>query len=247
MHRLFRLAALSALVLAPLSAAAPRASADAIHTPGTLVRNPAERAFPDISANINGVVNYVYDPTTQTGNFHVTNTPYLIAGGPTSDQEFAVAPNASDGIRQQILNVTLDSKGNLVSGGVNTYSLYGTINAGGQTFSGLLLQGTPTSFGSLDLGPQAQGMSVFDLEMKVTGGELAKYFGADAYMRITPELDSTFQGHFDQNFSAIKATSNTRAYHSPQPFPIPEPTTTVVLLLGGAGLVYRQRARLASR
>jgi hypothetical protein len=237
MHRLCRLAAVSGLVLASLAATGQKASA-------ALIRNPADRAFPDISANINGVVNYVYDPTTQTGNFHVTNTPYLIAGGPTADQEFAVNPNASDGVRQQILNVTLDSQGNLVQGGINTYSLYGTINAGGQTFSGLLLQGTPTKFGSLDLGSAAQGMSVFDLEMNITGGALAKYFGPDAYMRIVPELNSTFQGRFDQNFSAIKATSNTRAYHSPQPFPIPEPTTLLIVLLGGAGVVYRHRSRL---
>jgi hypothetical protein len=236
MHRMRRLAVLSGLILTSMTALGHNASA-------ALIRNPATRSFPDVSADINGTVNYTYNPSSGTGQFVVNNTPYLVAGGPTAASEFAVTPMA-DGTRRQSLDITLDSQGNLVPGPNNTYELWGQIVANGQTISGLLLKGTPTSFGSLDLGAAAQGMSVFDLNMTVTGGALASFFGPDAYMRITPELDSTFQGRFDQNFSAIKATSNTRAYNSPQPFPVPEPTTLLVVLAGSAGLAYRHRTRL---
>jgi len=239
MHRMHRFAILSGLILTTMSTFGRPASAD-------LIRNPAGRSYPDISANINGVVNYAYDSSTATGNFHVTNTPYLIAGGKTAATEYAVTPD-TDGSRRQVLNVALDSKGNILPGTGNTYELYGTVTAGTQTFSGLLLKGTPTAFGSLDLGSVASDSDIFDLEMNITGGALAPYFGSEAYMRITPELESTFTGRFDQNFSASKATSNTRAYHSPQPFPVPEPTTLLVVLAGGLGMAYRHRRRLAAR
>src|SRR5262249_51778980 len=133
--------------------------------------------------------------------------------------------------------------GNLVSSGTNTYSLYGSVTTNGQTFSGLLLSGTPTGFGSQDLTPVGiQGASFFDVNMNVTGGALAPYFGPDAYIRIAPELQSTFTGSFTQDFSAAKATSNTRGYHSPHPFPIPEPATVFVLVAGGGfGIFLRSR------
>jgi hypothetical protein len=239
MHRMRRLVVLGGLALAALTGLSQQA-------PAALLMPNAGRAYPDVAADINGVVNYTYDPGSQTGNFTVTNTPYLIAGGPTSSQEFDIAPDAN-GIRQQSLNITLDQNGNLVQGASNTYSLYGTVTTNGQTFSGLLLSGTPTGFGSQDLTPVGiQGASFFDVNMNITGGALAPYFGPDAYMRIAPELQSTFTGSFSQNFSAAKATSNTRAYHSPHSFPIPEPTTLLVLLAGGGfGMFHRYRRRLA--
>jgi hypothetical protein len=235
---MFRFVVLAGLALAALPCFPGQARA-------ALINPTAGRAYPDIAADINGVVNYTYDATSQTGVFHVTNTPYLIAGGPTSSQEFAINPN-SDGIRQQVVNLTVDQNGNLVTSASNTYSLYGTVTTtNGQTFSGLLLSGTPTAFGSQSLRPVGiVGSDVFDLNMNITGGALAPYFGPDAYMRISPELNSTFTGSFNQDFSASKATSNTRAYHSPHPFPIPEPATVLVVLAGGAGLVLRHRRRL---
>jgi hypothetical protein len=236
MHRMRRLAVWAGLALGSLSAVNVTASA-------ALIMPDAGRAYPDIAADINGTVNYTYNASTQTGNFQLTNTPYLIAGGNSAQSEFAINPN-SDGIRQQIVNLNLDKNGNLITGASNTYALYGTVTAGGQTFSGLLLQGTPTSFGSQDLGAIGiQGSDVFDMNIDITGGALASYFGASAYMRLTPELQSTFTGAFDTNFSATKATSNTRSYNSPHPFPIPEPTTLLVLVAGGAGLLVRRHRR----
>jgi hypothetical protein len=239
MHRMRRLAVWAGLALGSLSAVNMTASA-------SLIKPDAGRAYPDIAADINGTVNYTYNPSTQTGNFQVTNTPYLIAGGNSHSSEFAINPN-SDGIRQQIVNLNLDKNGNLIAGSSNTYALYGTVTAGGQTFSGLLLEGTPTSFGSQDLSAVGiEGSDVFDMNINITGGSLAGYFGSTAYMRLTPELQSTFTGSFASNFSATKATSNTRSYNSPHPFPIPEPTTLLVLVAGGAGLLVRRHRRRAA-
>lgn len=238
MHRMRRFVVLAGLALAAFSGLAEQASA-------ALINPNAGRAYPDVAADINGVVTYTYNPTSHTGTFNVTNTPYLIAGGPTASQEFDILPD-SNGIRQQTLNINLDKNGNLIAGSGNTYSLYGSITTNGQTFSGLLLSGTPTAFGSQDLTPVGiQGSSFFDVNMNVTGGALAPYFGPDAYIRIAPELQSTFNGQFDTNFSAAKATSNTRGYHSPHPFPIPEPTTLLVLIAGGGfGIFHRHRRRM---
>ncbi len=241
MHRMRRFVALAGLALLGSSLLAGSASAD-------LIKPNANRTYPDVSADINGVVNYTWNGSTGTGNFHLTNTPYLIATGNTSADEFAIQPNSSDGIRQQVLNVNLDGNGNIIPGSQNSYALYGTAVISGQTFSGLLLSGTPTKFGSQDLKPLGiQDSSIFDVGINVTGGALAQYYGDAAYMRITPELGSTFAGKFNENFSAQKATSNTRSDSPHQEFPIPEPSTILIVLAGGFGLLYRQRRRVASR
>jgi hypothetical protein len=237
MHRMRRFLAMLGLAALSLTFAGRSATA-------ALINPNAQRSFPDISADINGTVNYQFNSGTNTGVFNVTNTPYLIAGGPTSNLEFGIQPDSS-GVRQQVLNVALDSNGNIIAGSPNNnYQLWGSITANGQTFSGLLLQGTPVQFGSQALNSLGiNGSSLFDVNMNITGGALAAYFGPDAYMRITPELQSTFTGVFNTNFSAVKATSNTRAYHSPSPFPVPEPATVLVVLAGSVGLVARHRRR----
>jgi PEP-CTERM motif len=222
------------LTLSVAAAFAGKASAD-------LIRPTAGRAYPDIAADINGSVNYSYDTSSQTGNFQVTNTPYLLAGGPSPSDEFAITPDA-EGIRKQIVNIALDHAGNLVASAGNSYELWGTVQAGGQTFTGLLLKGVPTAFGSQFQGPMgSQGSAIFDLDISVTGGALASAFGKDAYMSIQPEIQITFSGSFTDDFSAAKATSNTRAYHAPLPFPAPEPTTLALLVAGGAVILYLRR------
>lgn len=211
-----------------------------------LIRPNAGRAYPDIAADINGRQTYDYNETTQSGRFEVTNTPYLIAGGPSADQEYAILPG-TDGVRSQTVVARIDSTGKLVEDAGNLYELKGTITADGQTFSGILLSGVPTAFGSQDLGVAGiEGSDAYDFDLKITGGALAPYFGADAYMRITPELQSTFDGTFTKSFTGVKATSNTRGYNSPQPFPIPEPSTLVLMAAcGGIGLVFRHRRRVS--
>ncbi len=237
MFRNRRLAVLASLALLG-SAVLGGGSASA-----ALIKPNAGRAYPDIAADINGKVNYTYNSSTETGVFHVINTPYLIAGGASSSAEFPVTTN-EDGVRQQVINIALDKNGNLVTSEVNSYALYGTIQTDGKTYTGLLLQGTPTSFGFQDLdGVGIQGSDVFDLNLDVTGGSLASYFGSEAYIRVTPELLSTFRGRFDEDFSAVKATSNTRSYVAPQPFPVPEPTAWLIFAAGGLGGIYRRYRR----
>jgi hypothetical protein len=238
MHRMLRFAIPIALSLLYLVAATTQASA-------SLLRPNAGRAYPDIAGDINGSVTYSFNPVTQTGLFSVRNTPYLLAGGSTADQEYLVQANSDTGIRSQELKLTLDPTGQLVASSDNMYELWGTIVADGQTFSGLLLKGTPTGFGFHDLDALGiSGADLFDVTIDINGGALASFFGSDAYMRIAPELTSTFHGRFDKDFSAVKATSNTRSYASPQPFPVPEPGSVAVLLLGVIGLAMR-RLRLA--
>jgi hypothetical protein len=237
-----RLVALSGLVLLGSTLWASPAAASSY-----LIKPDAGRAYPDIAADINGTVNYTYNAATSTGNFHVTNTPYLIAGGPTSAEEWAITPTES-GLRQQAINLNLDSTGKLIDGPSNTYTMYGTITTDEGTFTGLLLSGTPTAFGYQDLDTVGvKGTDLFDLTVAITGGALAKYFGTEAYIRLMPELKSTFTGSFSENFSAEKATSNTRSYVSPQPFPVPEPGTILVLALGGLGVIGRHRLRRLAR
>lgn len=228
---------IASLTVVLFTALAGQAQAD-------LIRPNPDRAYPDVAADVNGVVSYGFNPSTGLGDFHLTNTPFLLAGGPTPDLEFSIIPNA-DGIRRQIVNVALDSSGHFVSDPGNFYQLYGTVTAGGHTYSGLLLEGIPTAFGWQYRGPTgSQGSAIFDMNINVTGGQLKSAFGPDVYMSIEPELQITFDGNFNKTFTAAKATSNTRAYHSPLPFPSPEPTTLAILLSGGVfGLLARRKFR----
>jgi hypothetical protein len=207
--------------------------------PAELIRPRAGRAYPDIVADVHGVQTYTYDPATRTGEFQVTNTPYLMALGPSSASEVNVLPT-DDGTRQQIVKLRLDQYGRLVNNPDNTYEVYGRVIVGGQTYDGLLLKGTPTSFGSMN-------RDVFDLNMKITGGALQPIFGNDAYLRIAPEGQSTFDGSFTKNFSGTEALSNIRGYHAPRPLPVPEPTALLLLLTTGLGwlvlCLWRQRRR----
>ncbi|WP_169977081.1 PEP-CTERM sorting domain-containing protein [Tautonia rosea] len=212
-----------------------------------LIRTDPKLAFPDVlAAAINGRIEYDFDEASQRGVLTMTNTPWEIAGDETTSFPIEHADGSN---KSQRLVLNLDASGNIVSDPSNLYELYGRIVAGDQTFDGLLLKGTPTKFGWLDFGsPSAPiGLDMFDVEIEVTGGELARYFGDTAYMEFTPLLESTFEGAFNNDFTGLKPVSNIRSYNSPEPFPIPEPTTIVVLLSGGAALLYhRHRRRIVS-
>jgi len=253
MHRMRYLVRWLGLVSWSLALVASPAAAD-------LLRPDAKRSFPDIAADINGRIDFEFDDTTQTGTFQMSNTPFLIAGGPTSDSEFAVLPN-SDGVRSQSLTVRLDTQGRVVEHSDNRFEMRGRIVTDTGTFDGVLLAGTPTEFGFLDLGPLSNpttdpmaaseapmlGVDIFDTNIEVTGGELAPFFGGTAYLRITPELESTFQGRFTESFSALKATSNVRSYNPQEPFPIPEPSAIAVLIVGGAAVLWNRHGRRRRR
>jgi len=206
-----------------------------------LIQPTLERSYPDIAADVNGVVQYTYNGSS--GTFTMRNTPFLLATGPDAAQEFTILPTG-EGIRRQSLSVALDSAGKFLDSNSNSYELYGTTTVDGQSFSGLLLQGKPINFGSKDNG----AFDMFDLEINLTGGALADAFGDNAYILIRPELQSSFTGDFATNFSSQKATSNTRGSYTPVP-PVPEPATWMILIGGGAGLAMfnRRRLRVAAR
>jgi hypothetical protein len=215
--------------LIAVAASAGVASAD-------LIQPILERSYPDIAADVNGVVQYNY--SNGSGTFTMKNTPFLLATGPESAQEHNILTTA-DGLRRQSLSVALDSNGKFVESSSNTYELYGTTSVDGQTFTGLLLQGKPTNFGYQDNG----AFDMFDLEIALTGGALADAFGENAYILIRPELQSSFTGDFASSFTAQKATSNTRGNYNPVP-PVPEPATWMILIGGGAGLALFNRRRM---
>lgn len=230
MHRmrcLFAKAGLSLLVA--LAAGAP-VSAELIQAPGG-------RAYPDLAGAITGTQQYTFDAAKGTGTFQASNTPFLLTTGPSAANESIVQPDA-DGTRSQVLNLTLDQNGHLVSDPSNSYSLYGTVVVGGKTFQGLLLQATPTAFGA-----QAGTPAAFNLDLKVTGGELAQTFGPSVYMEVHSALDSKFDGSFAKSFRTRIDSSNTLGYQAPAPAPVPEPRTLVVLLAGGVWFFFHRRRR----
>jgi hypothetical protein len=207
--------------------------------------NPPQ-TFPDISSDIVGQLNYTYDPSSKVGTLDVTNAPSILAAGPTASQESFIFDNGSQ-TRQQSLQVQLDSSGNIVAGSGNTFSMTGSVTVGGQTYSGVLLQGTPIAFGWQPTQTPPIGSSAFDVEVKLTGGLLQSQYGADAYIQLTPELNSTFANSFTANFSAEKAVTNVRPLSPSSPSAVPEPSMFAILLVcGGAAAVYRKRCRHAA-
>lgn len=216
-------------------------------TRADLLRPNATQSFPDLSSDIVGTQTYAFNPTTQTGLFQVQNSPAVLALGPTQSSEYFVNSLSGGSPSSQTIQMTLDSNGNLVTGGTNSYSLYGSVNYGGKLYSGLLLQGTPTAFGYASPNPQAPSMGIYDANIKLTGGLLQSLYGNTAYMRIIAETNSTFTGTFNQSFLGLKAMTNVRSYEAAQFAPVPEPTAFAVLLAcGGAGLAYHRRRALRS-
>src|SRR4051812_41350211 len=99
MHRMRHPIARAFLASTLAATLAHRASAE-------LIRPATDRVYPDVAADINGVQDYDYDPTTQTGRFHVTNTPFLLALGSSIADEYNVLPD-SEGVRRQTVNLKL--------------------------------------------------------------------------------------------------------------------------------------------
>ncbi|HEY2156624.1 MAG TPA: PEP-CTERM sorting domain-containing protein [Isosphaeraceae bacterium] len=222
------------MTFAALALSAPASRAALLHPTDT-------SQFPDLSAGfVSGTMQY----TASTGQLAIQNTPYALAMGTSGSAQFDVIADAA-GQRTQTLDVTLNPDGTVKQSSNNIYDLYGQVTLNGKTYSGLLLQGTPTAMGSLNLATaptNVQGASMFDFDVSVTGGLLANVFGSEAYVRLTAERWSTFNGSFSQDFAGGKVASNIRGYFPTPPVPIPEPTTLVVLIAcGGAGLLRRVR------
>jgi len=215
---------------------------------GDLIRPKTARTYPDIAGDIVGSQTYTFDPASKTGTFQVTNSPQLIALGPTGSDMSSVTPD-QDGTLSQTLQLTLNQNGQIVANPDNRFQLYGSVVIGNQVYRGLLLEGSPTAFGvQSETRKSLNGADVFDLNVKITGGQLAQAFGPEAYFRVIPQSNSTFQGSFASSFSGEKPLTNLRALQGHLPSPIPEPSPLVVLLTAGAGvLVCRLRQRFRSR
>jgi PEP-CTERM motif len=217
---------------------------------GDLIRSNPARSFPDIAGDIVGSQTYTYDPVTETGTFAFVNAPHLIALGPSAKEMVHLHPD-EDGTLTQSLQLKLDRFGRLIVGPHNRFEIRGSVVIGDRTYQGLLLEGRPTAFGAEAAEGGSNGSrnsEVFDLNMQITGGQLANAFGQEAYLRIVPQADSTFNGQFTSDFSSAKPLSNLRAARKGMPATVPEPTTLVTLLTFGAGaLAYRLRRRLANR
>ena len=241
MHRMHRPLVAAALVLS-FGALVRPASAD-------LLRPKDTREFPDLTAFANGYQTYSYDAGTRTGVFQLANVPFLLTSAKNTDGSFdqANVGATDDGVVAQKVTAVLDSTGKLVDSPLNTFQVYGKVVLDGQTYSGLLLQGTPTAFGAQTLKPTVDGEDLFDMKLQITGGAMADLYGKNAYMRVTAEANSTFDGVFTAAFSSEKVMTSTHSVSSLLPQPAPEPATLYVLLACGAGLFYRGRRRIAAR
>jgi hypothetical protein len=212
-----------------------------------VIRPKPGRTFPDIAGDIVGTQTYKYDPTTQTGTFALMNAPHLISLGP-SDKDLVPMQPEKDGTLIQSLKMKLDSGGRLVESPANRFEIRGTVVIDNETYKGLLLEGKPTAFGVG--GRDASRTSkpeVFDLNMEITGGELKKKFGSQAYLRIAPQANSTFHGLFTADFSGEKPLTNLRALNR-LATSVPESAPLIAILTGVSGvLAYRMRRYLSRR
>ncbi|WP_168221701.1 PEP-CTERM sorting domain-containing protein [Aquisphaera giovannonii] len=213
-----------------------------------LIRPRTSRSFPDIAGDVVGSQTYTFDPASKTGTFQVVNAPQFLALGPKGSEMIDVQPD-QDGTLEQTLNLKLDQNGKLIEAPGNRFQLYGTVTIRGQLYRGLLLEGTPTAFGAQPVQEGSMGPSgVFDLNMKITGGQLAQAFGSDVYFRVIAQSNSTFQGSFATDFSGDRPMTNLRALQGRLPAPVPEPAPLIVFVAATGGFAWlRRRARRTVR
>ncbi len=211
---------------------------------GDLIRARSTRSFPSIAGDIVGSQTYTYDPVTRTGTFEVVNAPHLIKIGPGADGMVPLEPDQRGSLYQSLL-MKLDRNGRLVEGPGNRFEIRGTVVIGEKTYEGLLLSGRPIAFGADSGSGDSRAAQAFDLDVKITGGELAEAFGPEAYLRINARSKSTFNGVFDVDFSSDRPQTSLRAVPPDLVTPVPEPTALVMLLTTGAGAIaLKLRSRL---
>ena len=83
--------------------------------------------------------------------------------------------------------------------------------------------------------------------MQIEGGQLAGTFGAEAYLRIIPQANSTFRGEFTRDFSGEKPLTNLIAVDRRLPARLIGPLALIVLFAGGTALLSWRIARSLAR
>jgi hypothetical protein len=237
MHRMRGVMLKVGLALAALLVSEPFRRAQ-----GDLIRPQSSRGYPDITGDLVGVQTYTFDAGTQTGTFQVINAPQFIALGPGRQDLVSVLPD-QEGTLSQTLRMKLDRNGKLVDTDENRFELHGTVVIGHQVFSGLLLAGKPTAFGAQVQSQGTPNGDAFDLNVTITGGELAEAFGREAYLRVIPQSRSTFEGNFAADFSGEKPMTNLRPLQGSLPAAVPEPAPFLVLTIAGLALAIQRLRR----
>jgi hypothetical protein len=212
-----------------------------------LIRAAPGRSFPDIAGDIGGTQTYVYDPATQTGTFALSNAPHLISLGPSGKDLIPMQPDRH-GTLYQTLKLKLDSSGRLIDSPLNRFEIRGTVIINHRVYEGLLLEGRPTAFGAADQARAAlKNPEVFGLNMQIEGGQLAGTFGAEAYLRIIPQANSTFRGEFTCDFSGEKPLTNLIAVDRHLSTRLLGPLSTIGLFAGGSALLAWKIVRYLAR
>lgn len=129
------------------------------------------------------------------------------------------------------LSLFLDENGEILPAG-GTITISGSVLDLGPE----LLTGNITEFGFMD----SPGGEIFEFVFDVTGGDLAPQFGPLGGV-ILDAVDSGFGGTFDTSFanSGFSGVADTA--------PIPEPATSLLLLIGAAVCQARRRSRKSCR
>lgn len=194
-----------------------------------------------IVSGSNGSLSY----NASTGDFHLTLTgPSLTYAAPfVLPRGFALLSSGS-----LTIDLIVDQTGNFVANGTGL-TLTGSVTINGAAFSGTLLTGTITNFGSDPAGPPSHN---FDGYYTITGGSLtttktgtggAQVFGgypigaAGGFLLDAENVTGGTLGNFSQNFSSssVKPSVGVLA---------PEPRTLVLSLIGTALLVWWTRPQL---
>jgi hypothetical protein len=229
---------LSAVVM---GAALAVLSAGHLPAHGSLIQSNVPATATTVVAGARGNLEYQFDSASQTGVLLALNTPRTL----TDSSGLAMFSSDQSSTLQQMLSVVVDNQGRLLADNpANQFQLRGKVSTGGQTLDGVLLNGRVVGFGSQDLGPLGiDGMDYFDFDVELQGGLLASAVPQRVYVRLRPDLDSTFAGNFNTGFQGSSVNSITALYPTSGPAPIPEPGTWLITSLAFSGLYLVRRAR----
>jgi hypothetical protein len=166
---------------------------------------------PDVTS---GVLDVQYQASS--GSFTVAGTAM------TFDLDHISPPDYNITSGNYAINMLLTPAGIPTSGSL---SIMGKIPALGAN-SGTLLTGQISQFGFQN----PPGGEIFEFIFNVNGGDLASYYAGKAGV-ILNASDTGFTGSFTSNFSNSPFSASTDT------FPVPEPSTAILLFILGAAVL----------